>query len=59
MSVQRLQCLELAQYKLSDLADFLESGNALSERLLVNIQALQQMLEIELLTVEAKMEKSS
>jgi len=53
MSVQKLQCLELAQYKISDVCDFLEDGGALTANILIQLQALQKTLELELLGVEA------
>jgi hypothetical protein len=52
MSVQKLQALELAQYKISDVADFLESAGALSANILAQLQTLQSTLEIEMLEVE-------
>ena len=53
MSVQKLQCLEIAQYKISDVCDFLESGGALTVNILVQMQALQKTMELELLAVES------
>lgn len=52
MSVQKLQCLELAQYKLSDVVDFLESGGALTDKMLELAKLLQKEMDMELMLLE-------
>ena len=56
MSIKKLHALELAQYKISDVCDFLEVGDALTANILIQMQALQKTIELELLAVEATLE---
>jgi hypothetical protein len=53
MTIKKLHALELAQYKISDVCDFLEIGDALTDNILIQMQALQKTIELELLAVEA------